>query len=83
MGDHELLIRIDEKLDGLQTQFDKVSNGTGFPRCVERNERLKAVEAAIKKQKDSQKWAWRSILTAGIGLVAKTLWDYWTVGVAQ
>lgn len=40
----ELLIQIKEKLDNLIIAFDRVSNGAGFPRCVEREQRIKRLE---------------------------------------
>jgi hypothetical protein len=43
----ELLMQIKEKLDNLIKAFDKVSNGTGFPRCVEREQRIKRLEQDV------------------------------------
>lgn len=82
MGDHELLIRMDQKLTDLGNRFDAVSNGTGFPRCVERAGRITQVEKELGKMQDSQKWAWRTIVGTGIVLVGKSLWAYLTTGTA-
>jgi hypothetical protein len=39
----ELLIKLDTKLDNLVKAFDKVSNGVGFPRCIERGTQIKTL----------------------------------------
>lgn len=41
---NELLVEIKTKLDNLMKAFEKVSNGTGFPRCVEREQRIRRLE---------------------------------------
>lgn len=44
---NELLIQIKEKLDNLVAAFDNVSNGVGFPRCVEREQRIMRLEQDV------------------------------------
>jgi len=43
----EALIQIKEKLDNLLIAFEKASNGTGFPRCVEREQRIIRLEQDV------------------------------------
>jgi len=38
--DHDLLLEIHAKLANFYEEFRRVSNGTGFNRCVERMERI-------------------------------------------
>jgi len=47
----EKLIAIETKLTTLIKQFDKISNGVGFPRCVERDQRIRQLEERMKDQK--------------------------------
>ena len=49
-----LLVEIHTKLKGLIDRFDIVSQGDGFPRCVNRDGRIKRLEQdviAMKKEK--------------------------------
>jgi len=59
----ELLIRIDERQEKMQKDFEKVANGVGFPRCAERG-------AKIGNLAEGQKSLWKSvsnIRNTGIG----------------
>ena len=40
----ELLIALRSDVQNLVKAFDKVSNGKGFPRCVERGQRISTLE---------------------------------------
>ena len=40
----ELLIELRRDVQNLVKAFDKVSNGKGFPRCVERGQKIKSLE---------------------------------------
>lgn len=71
----ELLIRIDERTKGMEEKLDKVSNGTGFPRCAARGERIQDSEDRIEKLEGSQKWAWRTIGTALIAFVLEVIFN--------
>lgn len=56
MNDHDLLIQLLEKVENLIKAFDKVSNGTGFPRCVGRAMELEALNiktTALDKKIDA------------------------------
>jgi len=55
MSDHDLLLRIDQRLQDLIKEIDKVSNGVGFPRCAER-------KAQIEELRSSVQWLKRGIL---------------------
>lgn len=65
-----LLVEIHTKLKGLIERFDLVSQGDGFPRCVDRAGRIKRLEQdviAMKKRKaDLDTWlmrlTWAAIL---------------------
>lgn len=66
---NELLIEIKEKLNSLVKAFDKVSNGTGFPRCVEREQRIMRLEQdviAIKPKTDDL-----DVLTGRVSAIEK------------
>jgi hypothetical protein len=74
---NKLLIQIEQKLDNLIKAFDKVSNGTGFPRCVERLERVKRLEhdvIEIKTRKvQFDTWLMRTtwvVIIAGVVKIA-------------
>lgn len=43
----EMLLEISAKLNNLTEEFRRVSNGTGFPRCVERVERIRRLEQDV------------------------------------
>jgi hypothetical protein len=47
--------RLTEKLDNLIERFDKVSNGTGFPRCSDRAARIATLEREMGEQKQQEK----------------------------
>jgi hypothetical protein len=49
MSDHDLLIRLEVKINMLFEEFRRTSNGTGFPRCAERLERLESLESSLKQ----------------------------------
>ena len=68
-----LLIEINTKLETLVKQFDKVSNGVGFPRCAERKEQLITVFRRIDKLEDTNKWLWRALAGAGISWVGSLI----------
>jgi hypothetical protein len=57
----ELLVEIKTKLDTLIRQFDKVSNGIGFPRCAERKEQITSLFKRIEKLENHNSWLWRSL----------------------
>jgi hypothetical protein len=40
LNDHDLLVRIDGRLEALAEEFRRAANGQGFPRCAERGETL-------------------------------------------
>ena len=51
-NDHDLLISIAARLDSLIEAFSKVSNGQGFPRCVERGERINRLEEDMETARE-------------------------------
>lgn len=76
----ESIIRLEGKLDNVaecvqrvSDSLEKVSNGAGFPRCVERGERLKAVERWQDRKDKSISWIQRTLYGAGIVLILKIL----------
>lgn len=48
MSDHDLLLRIDQKLQDLIKQIDKVSNGEGFPRCAARRVQIEDLRSSVR-----------------------------------
>lgn len=46
--DRELLVEIATEMKDLKAQFDKVSNGVGFPRCAARGETIKELQTSFK-----------------------------------
>lgn len=51
--DHDLLVSLNTKFDVWMDEFRRISNGVGFPRCVQREGRMAALE------KDMAEKAWR------------------------
>jgi len=62
----ELLVEIKTKLDTLIKQFEKVSNGIGFPRCAERKQQIVTLFNRIDKLENHNTWLWRSLTGAVI-----------------
>lgn len=78
--DHDLLLELNTKFDLLYEEFRRTSNGTGFPRCVSRLERLEGLESTAKaahKRLDNLNskcwWAFTVISTSILGLIAAAL----------
>ena len=73
---NELLISIKVKLDNLVAELQKVSNGTGFPRCVEREQRIMRLEQDVIEMKPKvqkiEALAMRLIILETNEAVAKT-----------
>jgi len=44
----ELLIKLEANVANLVKAFDRVSNGKGFPRCVERGEKIETLKENYK-----------------------------------
>lgn len=79
-SDHDLLLKLHTKLDLLYEEFRRVSNGTGFPRCVERLGRLESAEKAIvaahrrlDRVQNRAWWAAGLAVTTGITVLATHL----------
>lgn len=73
--DHDLLITIDQKLTDLNEEFRRVSNGTGFPRCEARRERLEDLEAGQRELRGQQNWLVRLVAGALILAALNFLWQ--------
>jgi hypothetical protein len=52
--DHDLLIRIDERLADMEESFRKISNGVGFPRCATHAAKLAELEGDIKEVRNEE-----------------------------
>lgn len=79
-SDHDLLLKLNTKFDMLYEEFRRTSNGTGFPRCVERLERLEQLEAdnqvlhkRINDIKSKFWWAFTVAATTILGLVVAAM----------
>jgi hypothetical protein len=55
--DHDLLVTLNTKFDLFMDEFRRISNGEGFPRCVQRSQRITELE------KDINGKAWREEIT--------------------
>lgn len=79
-GDHDLLLKLIQKVDMLYEEFRRVSNGHGFPRCAERLAKLEGVKEELKvlhKRIDSINskiwWAVTTSLVSLAGMLASLL----------
>ena len=72
MSEKVTLERIDQKLDDLIKQFDKVSNGVGFPRCAERKSIIESLQTNFTWLRNAFITA-LMVIIAGIGI--KTYYD--------
>ena len=73
----ELLVEIKTKLDTLIKQFEKVSNGIGFPRCAERGQLIETLFKRIEKLESHNTWLWRSLMGAVIvGVIFELIRSY-------
>lgn len=75
--DHDLLVRLVNKLEMFYEEFRRVSNGSGFPRCAERLNRITTLERDLQtahKRLDALKtklwWAVTTSLTTLVGFIA-------------
>ena len=73
----ELLVEIKTKLDTLIKQFEKVSNGVGFPRCAERKEQITTLFNRVEKLENHNTWLWRSLVGAVVvGVIFELIRSY-------
>ena len=73
----ELLVEIKTKLDTLIKQFEKVSNGVGFPRCAERKEQITTLFKRVDKLENHNTWLWRSLVGAVVvGVIFELIRSY-------
>ena len=73
----ELLVEIKTKLDTLIKQFEKVSNGVGFPRCAERKEQITTLFNRVDKLENHNTWLWRSLVGAVVvGVIFELIRSY-------
>lgn len=78
--DHDLLLKLVQKVDMLYEEFRRVSNGVGFPRCAERQARIEALEKEVRLAhgrvdalKNRLWWAVSTALAAFGGLILNLL----------
>jgi hypothetical protein len=74
--DHDLLQQVHAELCRLRIDFDKISNGTGFPRCAERAQRMDRLGERLKNVESRLLWQDRAIMGTIIALAIKFLWSY-------
>lgn len=60
-SDHDLLIEIRQDMKHLKNEFEKISNGVGFPRCATRAGQIAALQEKQGETADALKWIRRSI----------------------
>lgn len=60
-SDHDLLIEIRQDMKHLKSEFEKISNGVGFPRCATRAEEIRTLKDRQLETADALKWVKRSI----------------------
>jgi hypothetical protein len=79
--DRELLLEVIYRINELQGDFNKISNGVGFPRCQLRMLRIEAVEKKHEEIKNSIAW-WRNSTIGAMFMVIISLvirvitWDW-------
>lgn len=79
-SDHDLLVALRAEFKTFYEEFRRVSNGTGFPRCVERRGEL---EAARKEAANAHKridtlntrlwWAITTSIVTGVGFISSII----------
>jgi hypothetical protein len=73
LTDHDLLIRLEVKVNILLEEFRRTSNGTGFPRCAERLGRLVTLEEDFKQLSSKCWWAVTTAIVSLGGLLGSLL----------
>lgn len=71
-ADHDLLIRLDQKLNDLLMAWSSFVNGPGAPRCVAQEA---SCSSAHKRITELRNMVWVGF-TAIIGIAAKIVWDW-------
>ena len=79
-NDHDLLLKLVQKVDMIYEEFRRVSNGTGFPRCAERRgeiEASKQTAASAHKRIDTLNnrlwWAITTSIVTGLGFITSII----------
>lgn len=75
-SDHDLLRRVAQDVGYLRQEFDKVSNGTGFNRCVERLGLIENIKVQVERHEKRFLWQDRLVISTLVVLVIKWLWTY-------